>query len=43
MKCYHFGYEWDYKGHHQFYATYPKCMMKVNIKKAIRLMGEKEE
>ena len=43
MKCYHCGYEWDYKGASEFYCTCPKCMMKVNIKKAIRLVGESKE
>ena len=43
MICYHCGYEWEYKGKAEYYATCPKCMMKVNIKKAIRLMGDKEE
>ena len=43
MICYHCGYEWEYKGKHPFYACCPKCMKKVSLKKAVRLMGEKEE
>ena len=43
MRCYHCGYEWDYKGVAGYYATCPRCMMKVNLKKADRLMGDKEE
>ena len=43
MKCYHCGYEWNYKGSHPFYATCPKCMRKVNIKKAVRLIDAEKE
>ena len=24
-------YEWEYKGHHKFYATCPRCLRKVKI------------
>jgi DNA-directed RNA polymerase subunit RPC12/RpoP len=33
LRCPHCGYEWDYKGKSMFYATCPRCMYKVNIKK----------
>jgi len=32
-------YEWDYKGEGKFYATCPRCLYKVKIKK---LKGEKK-
>ena len=43
MICYHCGYEWEYKGKHPFYACCPKCMKKVSLKKAVRLMGDQKE
>jgi len=42
LKCYHSGceYEWQYNGKSDYYATCPRCMKKVNIDKAIRLMKD---
>ncbi|MEM3769353.1 MAG: hypothetical protein QXE37_04885 [Nitrososphaerales archaeon] len=34
IKCQHCGHEWDYKGKSEYYASCPRCMYKVRIKKA---------
>jgi len=34
LKCQNCGYLWRYKGR-GFYATCPKCLYKVNVKKAV--------
>jgi len=33
LKCQNCGYEWNYNGDAEFYATCPNCMRKVNIEK----------
>ena len=33
IKCNHCEYEWEYKGVSKFYASCPKCLMKVKIDK----------
>lgn len=45
LKCYHVdcGYAWDYQGASKFYATCPRCMRKIKIDKAVRLVDEAEE
>ena len=35
LKCNHCKYKWKYKGKQKFYATCPKCLYKVKIKKDI--------
>jgi len=44
LRCYHCGYEWEYKGSSEFYATCPRCLRKVKIEKArIKMEEEKGE
>ncbi len=43
-KCYKCGWEWDYKGKSIRYLTCPKCLYKLNVKKALgKLPNLKEE
>lgn len=35
------NYEWDYSGEHQFYATCPRCLRKVNLSKYKKLPKSK--
>ncbi len=34
LKCTHCAYSWDYGGASKYYATCPKCLYKVNVKKS---------
>jgi len=33
LKCNHCKHKWKYKGKEIYYATCPKCLYKVNLKK----------
>lgn len=30
-KCKNCGYEWEYKGNSEYYATCPRCLYKVRL------------
>lgn len=42
LKCNHCNYEWEYKGGGKYYATCPKCLYKVKLKKEEKNGGRKE-
>jgi len=33
LKCKHCTYEWNYNGTNPYYATCPRCLSKVKVKK----------
>jgi len=33
LKCRHCLYEWEYEGKHEYWATCPRCLYKVNLTK----------
>ena len=37
------SHEWNYKGNSKFYITCPRCYGKINLTKAIKLAGDKNE
>ena len=32
LRCRRCGYEWDYKGKNEYYATCPHCLAKVSVR-----------
>ncbi|MEF8874896.1 MAG: hypothetical protein V5A88_09565 [Candidatus Thermoplasmatota archaeon] len=43
LECQSCGYEWDYQGESDYYATCPNCQYKVKIPAQAEVVSEKKE
>ena len=42
LKCKRCGYEWDYKGKSEWYASCSRCKTSINIKKQLKSKNNKK-